>query len=352
MTLNMNLWKVKGNQLEEVSKTRLNSEDRLESWIAKDSSIMGLDILIFGRQVVTSFGGRIDLLAMDIEGNLIILELKKDKTPRDIVAQALDYASWVKDLSYKEVRDIAVNYLKSDLQQAFYNKFQSHLPEEINKSHSIVIVASELDQSSERIVQYLSSEYDININCIFFDFFKEGSNEWLGRSWLMDPEEISERAGDRKKSPWTGIYFVNIGDEHWRSWDDCKKYGFLSAGQGIRYIKQIKKLNIGDRILAYLKGKGYVGYGVVTANAVMGKDFQLEDGTFLFDSPLEQTNIKEDKDNPDKADWIVGIDWKKAFDRENAVTKPGIFANQNIVCKLRNEDSLEFLEKHFPLGEE
>ena len=40
----------------------------------------------------------IDLLAIDADGNLHVLELKRDKTPRDVVAQVLDYGSWVTTL--------------------------------------------------------------------------------------------------------------------------------------------------------------------------------------------------------------------------------------------------------------
>jgi hypothetical protein len=43
-----------------------------------------------GRQVIT-IGGRIDLLGNNAEGNLTIVEFKRDRTPRDIVAQALGY---------------------------------------------------------------------------------------------------------------------------------------------------------------------------------------------------------------------------------------------------------------------
>jgi RecB family endonuclease NucS len=42
---------------------------------------------------VTSYGKRIDILAIDAEGTLYVLELKRDQTPRGIVAQLLDYGS-------------------------------------------------------------------------------------------------------------------------------------------------------------------------------------------------------------------------------------------------------------------
>jgi RecB family endonuclease NucS len=54
---------------------------------------VGEPLLIIGRQVATSSGKVIDLLAADADGVLHVLELKKDKTPREVVAQVLDYGS-------------------------------------------------------------------------------------------------------------------------------------------------------------------------------------------------------------------------------------------------------------------
>lgn len=352
MSFNMNLWKVNNNKLEELPKSRLDTEERLENWIAQDVNIVGLDILLIGRQVGTFFGGRIDLLGIDSEGNLVILELKKDKTPRDVVAQALDYASWVKDLNYKQIEAIAGKYLKRSLVEEFSERFQVDFPEEINKNHSIVIVASELDPSSERIVRYLADEHNLNINCIFFDFFKDGSQELLGRSWLLDPEEVAEKTKSDKKAPWSGLYFVNVGESKHRSWNDCREYGFLSAGQGKWYSGAMKRLKVGDKVLAYLKGRGYVGYGEVTSSAVMVKDFELADGTKLLNKPLTQPNIQDNQNDPELADWAVGVKWFKTEKRENALNRPGIFANQNIVCKLTHQPTIDFLTKHFSIQQD
>ena len=52
---------------------------------------------MIGREVETDFGGSIDILCIDAEGDLVIVELKRDRTPREVTAQALDYASWVTD---------------------------------------------------------------------------------------------------------------------------------------------------------------------------------------------------------------------------------------------------------------
>ncbi len=73
-----------------------------------------MDLAVIGRQVQTNFGGRIDLLALDVDANCVILELKRDKTPREAVAQILDYAAWIRGIGYNELDQIAESYVLGD----------------------------------------------------------------------------------------------------------------------------------------------------------------------------------------------------------------------------------------------
>lgn len=240
MAFNMDLWEVKDGQLVELSKQRLDDEQRLEDWIADNVSLLGLDVLVIGRQIRSQSGGRIDLLAIDRQGDLLILELKRDRTPREVVAQTLDYASWVADLLPQQIGEIAQAYLGKPLPEAFQEAFESPVPEVINNDHRIVIVASELDDSSERIVQYLSTRHSVNINVVFFTCFQQGKKELVGRAWLLDPEQVEERSEARRSSPWKGQWFVNVGENEFRNWDDCIKYGFLAAGWGRLYTDRLR----------------------------------------------------------------------------------------------------------------
>ena len=64
MPLSMELWNISGEQLVPLDKAALDLEKRLENWIEKDISLIGIDALIIGRQVHTGYGGYIDLLAI------------------------------------------------------------------------------------------------------------------------------------------------------------------------------------------------------------------------------------------------------------------------------------------------
>ena len=204
----VHLWLIGPNEeLSVVDRAPLNLESRLQEWLATHISILDPSLLVIGREVETDFGSYIDILCIDAVGDLAIVELKRDRTPREITAQALDYASWVAGLSNERVRSIANDYLPVDLdlEAAFRKKFESELPETLNGDHRVVVVGSAIDPASERIIKYLSDTHGVNINAATFDYFRlpDGS-EMLARVFLIEPHEVELRTrtkGASKRRP-------------------------------------------------------------------------------------------------------------------------------------------------------
>ena len=96
MSTGIRTWQIVDGKLE-MLETSLSSEGRtepydLEPWLASNPSIIGDDICVIGHQV-SSKSGPIDLLGVDRGGNTVIIELKRNKLPRECLAQAIDYAS-------------------------------------------------------------------------------------------------------------------------------------------------------------------------------------------------------------------------------------------------------------------
>ena len=180
------IWKV-GDKPTRLSRGRLVSEQKLEEMIVRDPEILSSEWMLIGRQEITSHGGRIDLLAIAPDGALVLVELKRERTPREIVAQALDYASWVEQLTPDKIAQIYQRFSSGgSLDEAFHERFGTALDEDtLNESHQIVIVASELDAATERIIDYLN-ERDIAINVLFFQVFQNGADQLLSRAWLID----------------------------------------------------------------------------------------------------------------------------------------------------------------------
>jgi hypothetical protein len=177
MSLSMVLWQIRNEQLVPMEEVTLDLEKRLEKWIEQDISLLGIDALIIGRQVHTDYGGYIDLLAINSDGELIIIELKRRKTPRDIIAQCFDYGTWVHEINFEDIKGIYESYKTSSLEKDFPEYFSTPVPEKVNSSYQIVIVAESLDDSTERIVRHLNDVHKISINAVFFNVFKKDGNE-------------------------------------------------------------------------------------------------------------------------------------------------------------------------------
>ncbi len=254
-----------GDDLQEVTFGSIDSEAKLEETLAKEISILSPKLMLIGRQIPTAYGKFIDMLAIDVEGNLSVIELKRDQTAREVVAQVLDYASWVENLSYDDIAEIyAEKNGGRELEKGFAEAFDGNTPEKLNQNHELIIVASDLDPSTERIIGYLSDNYGVPLNAVFFRYFKDGEREYLTRTWLVDPREAEAKAsGTRKqkgREPWNGRdFYVSLGDGRHRTWEDCEKYGFISGGGGKWYSQTLDLLFPGARVFVNIPGTGYVG---------------------------------------------------------------------------------------------
>ena len=351
MSTKTTLWRVDGSELRRVASSTPPSERTLENWVQDDPAILGLDVMAIGRQVPTDFGGRIDLLAINNAGALTVLELKRDRTPRDVIAQLIDYASWVSRLSTRQVHEIASNFLERPLYSAFSERFGTSIPETLNNGHNMVLVAIEADPSTQRIVEYLNEQHGISINTAFFSYFKDGETEYLTADWLMDQGEVVERAEAKTLAPWSGYYYVNAGHDETRDWEDMRRFNFIAAGGGRFYSMRLNQLSVGDPFFIYQRNHGYIGFGVVKRTAVLAKDFELEDGQKLSDLDLLQPNILHHSDDSELADYVVDVEWKKTFPLDEAKRLEGGFANQNVVCKLRHQPTLDYLFEQFEVVE-
>lgn len=362
MPLEMHLWRIDGDRTTPVVAAGIGEEERLESIIAHDVELLGLgSLILLGRQVITDHGSRIDLLALDEEGILYVIELKRSRTPREVVAQTLDYGSWVRRLSAERLAHIFETgpfARERTLNAAFAEHFDGPLPEIINENHRLVIVASELDPSTQRIVEYLLEDYGVPVNVVFFHYFRDGDAEYLGRSWLRDPAIAEERtrASETKRTPgeWNGRdYYVIYGDEARRSWDDAREYCYVSAGGGGRWSNPLFRLQPGARVFVHLPRHGYVAVGRVLEGAVPIGDFTVSVNGHersLLDASLRNENVKEHADDPELAEYLVRVEWERAVPADQAYWERGLFSRRGTTAiELRDPETSRKVCAHFKI---
>lgn len=357
MPIEVGIWRI-GSELSQIKFQPLASEERLEVILEQDLSLLGQKLMLIGRQVATVFGKFIDLLAMDQEGNLVVIEIKRDKTPREVVAQTLDYASWVDGLSYEEITELyAEKQSGKKFEVGFDETFGTSPPDKLNESHQMLIVASELDSGTERIINYLNDNYGVPINTVFFRHFEDEGKEYLTRTWLIDPQEAetktSKAATKKRQEPWNQRdFYVSQGEGPELNWEDCHKYGFIAGGGGRWYSQTLKNLFEGARVFVNIPKSGYVGVGRVTKTACMVKDFTVEyqgKETPILELDLVGKDLGDNKDDPELSYYAVGVEWLVAVPREEAYWEKGLFAIQHIACKMRSQFTIERLTQHFQL---
>ena len=356
MPVQQDLWKI-GASPERLPTGLLDSEKQLEDMIVAAPEILSSDWMLIGRQERTSYGKIVDLLAVAPDGSLVLIELKRGRTPWEVVAQALDYASWVEQLEAADIADIYRRFTTGrDLAEDFKERSGIELDEDqLNQTHQIVVVAAELDDSTERITRYLS-ERGVPINVLFFRVFKNGDETLLSRAWLMDSDDAqADVAGAGKitavsQLPWNGEYYVSYDGP----WADARRYGFISGGGGQWYSKTLKHLSAGDRIWVNSPRKGYVGVGRVTDARQRITEFEVDsdDGRRpVLDVLSNAEEYKRLADDPDKVEYCVRVQWLDTKPESEAVHEVGFFGNQNTVCRPRAPKwgrTVERLKTHFP----
>jgi hypothetical protein len=201
MASEIKLWQLHEGKLLDVNDSSFASEhleEDLENLIAKNPALLGDDLLVIDRQRDIPGVGIFDLLCIDADGKVVIVELKRDKTPREAVAQALHYASWLDDADEKEIVDNAREYLSEPVDVAFEKRFNRQLPELDLHNHRIILAAPRLDSPAEQIVNYLNQRHGIDINAVFFSYSRLKDGQKVIARTVLVPDETQ---GGRRRTP-------------------------------------------------------------------------------------------------------------------------------------------------------
>ena len=102
------------DKVEEVDFAKLGFQERrhIQEWVAANPQILSDDLLIIGKE----FSGfdrtdeRLDLLAVDRDGRLVVIELKRDDSGTDAHWQAIKYASYLQRATADEIVGMAAKH--------------------------------------------------------------------------------------------------------------------------------------------------------------------------------------------------------------------------------------------------
>ena len=197
----------KGNKIEKLHERSFGDlgfkeRENLQEWIAKEPTILGEELLIIQKEFAgfSDTHERLDLLALDKQGSLVIIENKLDDTGRDVTWQALKYASYCSSLSKDNIRKIYQDYLdKKDTNEKAEEKLSEFYDQSdyedlnLNKgvTQRIVLIAAKFRKEVTSTVLWLLN-FKIRLQCFRVTPYSMGDDLFLNIEQIIPTQDTEE----------------------------------------------------------------------------------------------------------------------------------------------------------------
>lgn len=177
------LWQIADAGPQRLAVAELAAERDLEAWIERDPGLLERGLVVVGRQFRLE-GGPLDLLALDPQGRWVLVEIKRERLRREVIAQAIDYASCLDRLDAAELRERCDEYLRArgrteTLGGLMEQRGRSLESEADGREVVIYLVGAGYDPGFERMVDYLAERAQLAIRVVTFSVFRDAGGRLL-----------------------------------------------------------------------------------------------------------------------------------------------------------------------------
>jgi hypothetical protein len=375
----MTIYEMKQSGMTRLARTTLAAESIQERRDLQRLLQMQISEILPGVLIIAEEFGewddsrrRIDLLGLDRQANLIVIELKRGDTGIHMELQAVRYAAMVSKMTFEQAVATYSRHLGADSGIDAKNQILEFLdwvePSEDDFAQDVKIVLFSEDYSRELTSSILwLNEKGLEVTCFRMSAYKLADRVLVDFQQILPLKEAEEyqvkvrnkqqveQTERRTRVPWNGEFYANFGESEHRSWNDARKYGFISAGGKGWFTRTLNVLEPGARVWVNRPGYGYVGVGEILGPPVIDCEFQVEtkDGTRTYlDISEVGPALREQSTDPDRAEWFVPVRWIKTVDESKAVREVGLFGNQNSAAKPTAEtwpSTVERLKEAFGL---
>ncbi|MDI6723128.1 MAG: hypothetical protein QMD61_00625 [Methanobacterium sp.] len=210
------------NQLKIVNFSELQVKERfdIEVWVKDNPSILKENLLIISEQILLPSGRQPDLIALDKNGNLVIIELKRDDSGRDVYWQAITYAAQFSEYAFPDIIDMYETFLKksgnedSNAKEKIEEFVEEDL-EKLNQKQRMFIVSKEFHQDVLKASLWLL-DYGIDIKVVKLTPYKYTDDTIFLDSEVLIPtpgvEDYIEKKAEKVKkvdksynTPWWSL---------------------------------------------------------------------------------------------------------------------------------------------------
>ena len=234
-----------------------------------------------------------DILALDAEGNLVIVEIKRDWSDRKTIGQLLEYAADMRNRGYEYLEREHRKYWKrrrhGEDYESLISRFRElsddpdaqkdQIPKQPN-GHRICIVAPGSDDGLHRIIKWLK-EYGVPISFIPFTLYAE--TDHADGEILLEIEQLPrvQRAVGGGADRWQGDWFFNTNETHAAgAYMNMFEQGVIAIYGYENGPDNLEGTEPGQRVFAYVNAHGILACGRVI-------DGQVVPGDTVFGEELE-----------------------------------------------------------------
>lgn len=213
------LWHITDTGPTRLLSTELGAERDLEDWIERDPALLERGLVIVGRQIRLE-GGPLDLLALDPQGRWVLIEIKRERLRREVIAQAIDYASCLHGVDPAWLREQCNGYLRSrggthTLEALLEQRGRTLEGEDDEREVVIYLVGTGLDPGLERMVGFLAGRAELAVRMVTFSTFRDAQGKvLLAREIHESDEEASTVPRKAKGSAPTAEVIMAMADQN------------------------------------------------------------------------------------------------------------------------------------------
>ena len=322
-------------------------EKDLENWISEHPELLfgGEGILVISQSV--SGKSMADILALDADGNLIIVEIKRDWSDRATVGQLLEYAANMTEVGQDKLEELHKTYWKSRCEGSDYNSLlsrfrklnddpQAGIPKPETMQHRIYIVAPVSDEGLNRIVKWLK-KYKVPINFIPFTLYTvtdDTDMEILLEIGQLPKEQL---VAEPNKYIWEGDWFFNTNETNFPgAYKKMFEQNVIAIHGYENGPTNLEGSNKGERVFAYVNRRGILAVGHVV-------DGEVIPGDTIFDG---------------KREFHLKVEWEITVADKRGVTKSQVFDEKDynlpvrsVFCGMNHHDAANWIVEQLRYGE-
>lgn len=244
------------SKLTSISYSELGAKERfdIQEWVESDPSILGEDLMIIAKELPLPSKKRLDLLAIDKQGNLVIIELKRDNSGSDVEWQSIKYASYFSVFSDEQIIQTYANYSDLSFDEASqeieeFLELEDDWKTALNNQQRIILAAGKFHSDVVSAVLWLR-EYRLDISCVELAPFVDDKQVFVQPTIIIPTKEAREfvqkwdlkRQEDRiREQQRANSFSLEVADFDEKTLEEELTYSLT------------RKSNLTNRLIAFLK---------------------------------------------------------------------------------------------------